>query len=421
MRVYDNDANLYLLVDIDDFLVYSSDKLQSIVNEKTNFKTDVLRMLEQLNRNCNYLVDEVTKECRIAKETNRIPDLKRFLVFNNFACDDKELYTKPIDFAKYYSVIANSLLNQFLEERDTFLEIDNMSKGSIKEFDYKKEMENIVKYCEIIANNKDAIHKINQFCLKRLNKLIEEAQWYNKDGELTIPRYGALVSMDTNDIIKKNSLLANNSFKYRQYILYKKPYEDLKRCIELEEHLYDIVTNAKILYTPSDEIVDYNEIHSLANVNWDAVTLVEGLIHSGLFKGVYFSTHHNGTREEEAKIRLMRKILPEANGFIGQRFHDTEHNVIRRSRSSKIDRAVLYLGIMPSQIVLLDDSKANCYDCNMKGGTAILYKPETDSEKMNGRIEETGFNRILDLKNNDVNSFIDEAYKKQKRMVKEKK
>ena len=62
MRVYDNETKLYLLVDIDDFLVYSSDKLQKIVNEKTNFKTEVLQMLEQLNRNCRYFLNGMDLE-----------------------------------------------------------------------------------------------------------------------------------------------------------------------------------------------------------------------------------------------------------------------------------------------------------------------------------------------------------------------
>ena len=46
------DTELYLLVDIDDLLVKSSDKLQKVLDDQTNFKTNVLRMLEQLNRNC---------------------------------------------------------------------------------------------------------------------------------------------------------------------------------------------------------------------------------------------------------------------------------------------------------------------------------------------------------------------------------
>ena len=413
MRVYENEAKLHLLVDIDDFLVFSSDKLQTIVDKKTNFKTNVLQMLEQLNRNCSYLVDEVIKECQKAKLEKRKPELKKFLIFDNYVCNkEEELYTKPINFAKYYLHIARMFLNQFLEERDTFLEIDNLARGQKKEFNYDKELSSIIEYSEYIHNNKDAFHLINEFCLKQAKMLIEQAKMNNTDGELTIPEYGALVSMDTNDIIKKGSLVNIDDLAYKEYILYIKPLQNLTNCIKHEDRIYDIISNAKVFLNPSDEIVDYRSIHSIDNVNWDAVSLVEELIHSGMFEKVYFATHHNGRREEEAKIRLMRQILPEADGFIGQRFHDSEHDAKRRDRSSKASYASDYLGISPTQIVLLDDSKANCKDCEAKGGTAILYKPETDSEKINGKIEETGFNRILDLKNNDVYGSIAKAYVK---------
>ena len=39
MKDMENGKMLYLLVDIDDLLVRSSDKLQEVLNEKTNFKT----------------------------------------------------------------------------------------------------------------------------------------------------------------------------------------------------------------------------------------------------------------------------------------------------------------------------------------------------------------------------------------------
>ncbi len=416
MRVNENEVKLYLLVDIDDLLVHSSDKLQTIVNEKTNFKTEVLQMLEQLNRNCQYMLNEVIKECNKAKEEKRKPELNRFIIFNNYVFSGDEIYSKPIDSARYYLQVANLLLNAFLEERDTFLEIDNMAEGSKKYFNFDKELEEVIKYSKYIDNNKDAFHKINLFCLKEAEKLINDAKRNNKNGELTIPKYGKLVSMDTNDIIKKNSIATIEDASYKEYVLYIKPLQNITNCIKLEDRLHDIVENARYYYQPSHEIVDYSKIHSMENVNWDAVALVEDLIHSGTFAGVYFSTHHNGLREENAKKVLMGQILPEADGFIGQRFHDEEHDAKRRDRSSKTSKAALCLGILSSQIVLFDDSKANCKDCKDHGGTEILYKPITDSEIINGKVEETGFNRITDLKNNSVYSMVANAYVKQKKI-----
>ncbi len=411
----ENKNELYLLVDIDDLLVRSSDKLQATLNEKTNFKTDVLRMLEQLNRNCRYFLMQVKKECETAKSEGRKPYLHKFPVFDNWELsDNNECYVKPVFACEYYLEIASRLLEQFLEERDCFLEIDNMTCGEIKTFDYQKEMQSIVDYANIIANNKDAFHQINVYCLREITGIINKAKEKNTINSLSVPEYGALVSMDTNDIIKGNSI---NSKDSKEYLLYQKPIADILNTINLENNLYDIIANGKVFVTPSEEIVDYNDIHSSKNVNWDAVMLVEKLINAKIFKGVYFSTHHNGSREEQAKIKLMQQILPLANGFIGQRFHDTEHNAVRRGRSSKIDKACEYLMISPEQIVLLDDSKANCGDCNKKGGTEILYKPTTDSELIKGKLEDTGYNRILDFNSGHIDEFIASAYNKPKRKV----
>ena len=419
MRVNESKDELYLLVDIDDLLVRSSDKLQEILNKRTNFKTEVLEMLEQLNRNCRYVANEVKKECIIAKYENRLPNLSRFPIFYDFTLNSRlteDIYTKPVSIANYYKQVAESLLNQFLEERDTFLEVDNMPKGEIKKFDYKKEMTIIVEYFNLLYNNQNALSRINKFCYDEVKRLIKEALSKNNNGELTIPNYGDLVSMNTNDIIKKNSITSKNSISYKKSVLYLKPLHDIAHCVTNFHRIYDIISNAKVFYTPSEEIVDYSDVHSFKNVNWDAVGLVEDLIHSGIFKGVYFSTHHNGGREEKAKQILMKQILPEADGFIGQRFHATEHDAIRRGRSSKIDTAVIELGINEEQIVLFDDSKANCNDCKEKGGTEILYKPQTDSEIINGIMEETGFNRITEFDNNKVYGIIAQAYVKQKKL-----
>ena len=409
------DSELYLLVDIDDVLVFSSDKLQERLDQKTNFKTSVLKMLEQLNRNCKYFLSQVKLECSQAKTRKERPNLYQFLVFDNMRFNNQfEYYTKPVEAAGYYLEVANALLNEFLEERDTFLEIDNLPYGEIKKFNYKKEMQTILTFADLINNNMDAFHKINTYCLDKANELINFAKTISENDSLVIPEYGALVSMDTNDIIKTGSLTDINSIGYKKYILYQKPLEDLENCINLENRIYDIVTNAEVFINPSTEIIDYESIHNEKNVNWSAVQFINKIIELKIFKGVYFSTHHNGGREEKAKISLMQRILPKADGFIGQRFHADEHNAMRRGRSSKVDEAVEILDVKPEQLVLLDDSTANCGDCKSKLGTEILLKAETDSEKIKGEFENIGYNRILDFDDNRVYGYIAEAALKQK-------
>lgn len=414
MRVTEESNDLYLLVDIDDLLVRSSDKLQEILNEKTNFKTNILSMLEQLNRNCRYVFHQVENECIRAKKNGDKPQLSQFPNFENylFKATVENCYDIPVLAAKYYLDCAYDILNLFLEQRDTFLEIDNLPKGQIKQFDYQEELKTTTRFFQLIQKNKDAFYNINKYCLKEAERLIEEAR---KTG--SIPNYGDLVKMDTNDIIKDNKF-DKESELYKENMIYIRPLYEISNTLSLHDSISDILSNEKVFFTPSMEIVDYRKIHSLANVNWKAVGLVEKLIHSGVFKGVYFSTHHNGERERIAKEILMQQIIPEANGFIGQRFHSEEHSGGRRRRSSKIDYATNYLQVPAESIILLDDSKDNCGDCKNKGGTEILYKPVTDAELINNCLEETGYNRVLDFDNNNVYQFIAEAYVKRKQYIK---
>ena len=373
-----NEKKLYLLVDRDDVTVKSAPLIQMIINEKTNFKTEVLSMFEQLIRNCRYFADEVSK-----------------------VCDAEEDWVE-INAAKYYLHVANLFLNQFLEERDTFLEIDNLPKGSRKYFDYAKEMDVIIKVSELIDKNKEAFHVINAFCMKRLERIIKEAKEKN-----AIPNFGSLFSMDTNDIIKKGTIKKDAS---REYILYEKPIEILKNCIKNENRIHDIVTNANVYYQPSQALVDYEKIHSLENVNWDAIDLIEELIHSGIFEKEYESSHKTGPREDMAKERSERVFLPEINGYLSKQFHEEEHNAARRGRSSKVQDAIEKLGIEPEQIVIIDDSYANCLDAIRLGANAIYYKPVTDSEKINGQLEETGLDRITSFKEHGkVYGYISKA------------
>ena len=67
---------------------------------------------------------------------------------------------------------AGKLLNQFLEERDTFLETDNIMKGGQRIFNRIKEYLELNKYREFIKNNKEAFHLINEYCLNTNRILI---------------------------------------------------------------------------------------------------------------------------------------------------------------------------------------------------------------------------------------------------------
>lgn len=417
MTYIKTNLGLYLDIDIDDNLVYSSDKIQWYLDNLTNFKTEVLNMLEQLCRNCNYLVSEVELECKLAKESHRAPDLMRFKIFSDLSkMDSSEWYTKPIEICKRYQKMAKLFLNQFLEERDTFLEIDNLPKGSIIPFNYKKEMAHIANLAEEISNNLPMFHKINEFCLEEVQRMIDEAKKKSTVNNLVIPNYGLLVTMDTNDIIKKNSIHKSDANK--KEVIYDLPLKKVYDCYNLEGRLYDIITNARIFTEPSAEIVQYDQIHRPENVNWDAAEFYEDVLHSGIFTASYTLSHANGERENIAKRKLTKMVLPEVDSCITVRFHNGEHNVVRRDRSDKYIIAASKVAKDPRYGVLGDDSIANCAHCKKDGGTEILYKPMTESEIINGRLVDLGYNRIIDYKNNNAYKYITEAEEKVKRLTK---
>ena len=408
----ENILKLYLAIDIDDVYVNSSPLLQQMVNDKTNFKTATLKMFEQLKRNCQYLVKEVTKECELAKSENRSPKLDRFLIFGEYIENKSDMYERPILAAKYYEVIADKFLNQFLEERDTFLEIDNMPKGSRKYFNYEKEMAVINQISLDIFNNKEAFHKINAFCLDSLKKLIKDAKDRNDGNYLIIPDYGDLVKMDSNDIIKDNSIEQKENI---ETILYERPIKNLENCIKNENRMIDIVTNSDVYFKPSERLIDYDKIHREENIKKGAKEffskLRRELIKLDILEGSTWSSHKTGLFETIAKEKNTGESLPEVENFIAFQFHEEEHNAARRGRSSKTRKTANKLHIDPRQILLIDDSIENCKDCKKKGGLAILYRPLTDAEKINGKVEDTGFPRIYDFSDESLKLVLDEAIK----------
>lgn len=415
MGHYEKDTKLKLLIDIDDVLAYSSGKIQGYVenDQEFKFKSETLKMLEQLCRNCSYLTSEVEQECLVAKIENRQPYLERFIVFDNYKLNNmnkEEWYTKPIEDCKRYQSIAKSFLDQFLEERDTGLEIDNLPKGSIIPFNYRKEKAHLLHLSNQIKKYLPVFHKINVYCLGEVNRIINEAKSKNNGNGLIIPSYGKLVSMDTNDIIKKGN--SKDIVIDKEKIVYDNPYKQVHQTLNLEGKLFDLVSNGKVYFTRSREMVDYDNIYVPENVNWEAVSFFQDLINSDIFDEWWTLSHYNGGREGSPKKRLTQELFPKAKGCILVRFHNKEHDVVRRDRSNKFNAWVEKTNTDPMYGILGDDSVANCRHCKESGGTELLCKPMTDSEIINGKMEDTGFNRIIDYKQNNAYQYIAEAYVK---------
>lgn len=400
---------IVLLIDMDDFLINMADKQQETLDRHVfkngvRFKTKTIKMLEQLRHNSRYLIREVEKECERAKKTNSVPDLSSFPTFNNYIFDinDPNRYENVIKHVQNYYDVADKLYNQFFEERDVCLEIDNLPKGQKIDFDLEKEHKQI-EYCKsLIDENKEAFKAISEFCLVEGKRLSIEAQSKNVANELNQPDYGPLVSMNSNDVLKKGDLQLTDAAKltkYKEHVLYEKPIELLQNCAENIDDLDDIVTNEAVFSMESEEVIKFDEIYNIEHANFEAVNFINELLKwapvAGVpILGVFIDTHYTGGREGDSKIRLAKQLFPDIDGMFIQFFHKFKHNVIRRGRSSKVEYVLEVCDevygkdiITAEMLHLSDDSSENTKDCNNNGGLTTHYKPQTDSEIINGKIE----------------------------------
>ena len=404
-----NGKGIIILIDIDDFLVKMADLQQEMLDKHefkngVRFKTKTIKMLEQLRHNCDYLIGEVKKEVNSARLKNAIPDLGRFPTFRNYVFDinDPDRYEKVLKHVETYKDVAKELYDQFFEERDVCLEIDNLNKGETLAFDLPSEHEQI-KHCqELIDKNKEAFKEISIFCLGEGKRLSTEAQSKNHDNVLSQPDYGPLFRMDSNDVLKKGDLELTDKVKlvkYKEHVLYEKPIQLLENCVNNLDDLNDIVTNEAVFSMESEEVIDFDAIYNIENVIYEAVDYVHKLVK--LLKiagvpvlGIFLDSHHTGGRESASKIKLGKDLFPDIDGIFLQYFHDKPHNVKRRGRSSKFDYVIKVFdeifgkGVITSDMLhLSDDSDPNTKDGINKGGICTHYKPQTDAEIINDKIE----------------------------------
>ncbi len=377
-----------LFCDIDDVIIDSSTPIQSYVNKYTIFETNVLKAIEQFRRNCQYYYDCVEEEYKKAEAEGRTPNVQRFPnlhIYDNsiFSKENGKFYYYPLYSARYYLEIADRLLDEFLEERDMFLELDNLPLNGKKIYDFKAEEEYLNTFKKTLRDNYYSLDEINQFCLREVQRIGSEAMETH-----TFPDYKALVKMDTNDIIRTNDKMDGYKERY-----FDRPREDVENCIKADVIEYAIQNFDRREHF-SRGIVDYDAIYVPEKVNKDAVTVIQRLMTSDMIDKLCFITHHNGLREENAKRRLIKTLFPDAE-FLGMRFHSEEHNIKRRGRSSKFDRAKTD-DIDAEKMILLDDSKDNCNDWYKKGGKVIIYRRITDAERIS-KLETFDYPRITDF------------------------
>ncbi len=442
------------IFDIDDFLVNSADAQQEQLDkyEPANgvrLKTNFMQMLEQLRRNCEYLKDKVREECIKAQSERRNPDFSHLPAFKNYKrSKGKYKYTAPIDFADEYCMAARELYRQFFEERNTFLEIDNKRRGEglemtderiLKEYARKEKIKGVIKA------NGSVFKEINEFCLEEINRIVEKAKEQNEikakaqeasgqQGEqkirLTRPNFGKLFSIDVNDVLKKNSMDEVDEDVDEEYVLYEKPLEILQNCVDQQEGLITqswdlnvIVNNFKIYFMKSEEYIDFAAIYSMENVNWPAVNYALDLIYSGKLVGAFAHSHYTGIREGYYKVKLIMELLPMLNGVIFQRFLAIDHDAALdfdmyiRERDTKITYTCETLGVGPEVLELNDDSKDNIVPARKCGAITCWFKRVTDSEKINGELEDISPDRITKFDKEAVKKILGVIHQRTEELI----
>lgn len=429
----DNEDGVTVAVDVDDFMVIrAAELLQKMLNghrfkNGVIFETNVIHMFEQLCRNCLYYAKRVEEECKLAKQERREPDLSRFPLFKNYNIKKFRKYSEPVDIVMNIYNAARFLKEHFFEERDTCLEIDTHEKGYTGKYNIAKE-ERIIKYCQFIINSsKDAFHEINSFCLEEVKRISEEAKSQNVDGKpLVNPKYAELVNMDHNDITKckaekkdfenlSESEQREEALKYQKYVLYEKAIEDVKNCLMLEDRIQDVVTNGAVYSMESERAIDYDKIYVEENLDPNACKLLDEILEDENVKEVIFASHYNGQAEGIPKVLLMGSgRFKGVKGIILIRFHDKEHNVLRRGRSCKMLYVIALNGRTPDKYVLGDDSVVNCREADKLGCLGILLKPLTDSEIIKGVHSCLGCVRMLKYDPERFRMFIKTVYDRNK-------
>lgn len=475
------------IFDIDDFLVNSADAQQEQLDkyEPANgvrLKTNFMRMLEQLRRNCEYLKDKVREECKKAQTEKRNPNFSHLPAFKNYRRGNgQNKYTAPIDFADAYCMAARELYRQFFEERNTFLEIDNKRRGEglemtderiVKEYARRENIKNIVK-----ANGR-AFKEINEFCLGEIKHIIEDAKTRNrrekikdfimthgdeafkdidaisldemehiideiesqqenhsqgnKKVRLTRPDFGKLFSIDVNDVLKKNSMDNVDEDVDEEYVLYTKPIEILQNCVDQQEGLITqdwdlnvIVNNFKIFLMKSEEYIDFADIYSMKNVNKPALNYILDLIYSGKLVAAFAHSHYTGIREGYYKLKLIMELLPILNGVIFQRFLAIDHDaaldldIYIRERDVKIAHSCETLGVDAKVLALNDDSRDNIEPARLLNAITCWFKKVTDSEKINGELEDTSADRITKFDKEAVQKMLGVIHQRTEQLVEE--
>lgn len=227
---------------------------------------------------------------------------------------------------------------------------------------------------------------------------VERAQTCNEK-----PKIIGSIKVGSNDIMKITSsssgLTKEQKERNRLYRWYIKPLEISKKAYDearmnkemfLEERDYFLERDNQSLI--GDAIVDYRSIYNVLNLTPGALNLINDVINSNEYENCFCLSHHNGGREEYCKELFINSVTNGKLPFIGLRFHSAPYRAgIRRPRSSKALHIIEKFNLPDlSGCVLVDDSTANLDDWVKYGGMGVLYRPISEDEEYEGKLESHG-------------------------------
>lgn len=245
------------------------------------------------------------------------------------------------------------------------------------------------------------------------------------------PKLIGNVKVGSNDVMKTtfvDSILTDSEKRerrfYRWYIkpldISKQAYEEAKKnwdnFLEERDHFLEQDNQSSI----GDAIVDYRNIYNSEHLTPGAVNMINETIDSGEYEGCYCLSHHNGGREEYCKQLFIASITNGKLPLVGLRFHAEEYSGKRRQRSSKALHVMKKFNLSSLKgCVLIDDSVENLNDWVKYGGMAVLYRPMSEDEKYDGKLEPHGdeYPRITKMDKAELDEAL-KFYKNSERVLK---
>lgn len=234
-------------------------------------------------------------------------------------------------------------------------------------------------YLEQVIAGHEAIYDINAREIARAQALSQRPVLYG------------INHIGSNDIFKTSSSSSQISLdQVRNNHWYVEPLKKVENVINNTKWKREMFLEERDNFLECDNKkdvgdIDYSFIYQSDHLIDGVLPMVNDLKNDNRYSFIGILSHHNGGREETAKKKFVLEsgiCLP----FFGLRFHLDKYTPnVRRERSSKALYVMQILNVNDlSNCVLVDDSIENLDEWKRHGGIAILYRPLSVDERLQG-------------------------------------